>query len=130
MEDGRLLCMGQNAYAKPDISFYNELWILMLDENGCLEPDCEATNILSSTSTAVSLQAGTIYPNPVSDILYVTDVSYDQYKIHDLMGRLIQQGEFTTEIALSDQLSSGMYILQLKKNGRLISVFKFMRSVE
>ena len=130
MEDGRLLCMGQNAYEKTDQPFYNELWLLMLDENGCLEPDCEATNILSNTSSAVSLQAGTIYPNPVSDILYVTDVSYDQYKIHDLMGRLVQQGEFTTEIALGDQLSSGMYVLQLKKDGRLISVFKFMRSVE
>jgi len=130
MEDGRLLCMGQNTYEKTDQPFYNELWILMLDENGCLEPDCEATNILSSTSTAVSLQAGTIYPNPVSDILYVTDVSYDQYKIHDLMGRLVQQGEFTAEIALSEQLSSGMYVLQLKEDGRLISVFKFMRSVE
>jgi len=127
MEGGRLLCIGQSAYAKPDISFYNELWLLMLDENGCLEPDCEATNILSSSSTAVSLQAGTIYPNPVSDILYVTDVSYDQYKIHDLMGRLVQQGEFTTEIVLSEQLSSGMYVLQLKKDGRLISVFKFMK---
>jgi len=103
---------------------------LMLDENGCLAPDCEATNILSSTSTAVSLQAGTIYPNPVSDILHVTDVSYDEYKIHDLMGRLVQQGEFTTAIALSEQLSSGMYVLQLKKDGRLISVFKFMKGEE
>ena len=130
LEDGRLLCMGESAYAKPEISFYRELWLLMLDENGCLAPDCEATNILSSTSTAVSLQAGTIYPNPVSEILHVTDVSYDQYKIHDLMGRLVQQGEFTTEIALSDQLSSGMFVLQLKKDGRLISVLKFMRSVE
>jgi hypothetical protein len=127
LDDGRILCIGENAYAKPELSFYRELWILMLDENGCIELDCDPTTILTSTSSSVDLQQGKVYPNPVSDVLHIGDVSFDRYKIYDLMGRLVQEGNFTTKIELRDQLSSGMYVLQLKEEGKLKSVFKFFR---
>ena len=127
LEDGRLLCMGESAYSKPETSFYRELWILMLDENGCLEPDCASTSILTNASEVQSLLQGKIYPNPVSDILHIADVSFDEYKIYDLMGRLILHGDFVSEIHLRGQMSSGMYVLQLKEKGRLKSVFKFLK---
>ena len=127
LDDGRILCIGENAYAKPELSFYRELWILMLDENGCIELDCDPTTILTSTSSSVDLQQGEIYPNPVSDVLHIADVSFDRYKIYDLVGRLVQEGNFTTKIQVSDQIASGMYVLQLKEGGKLKSVFKFFR---
>jgi hypothetical protein len=52
---------------------------------------------------------------------------FDTYKIYDLMGRLVQEGDFTTKIQVSDQIASGMYVLQLKEEGKLKSVFKFFR---
>ena len=127
MEDGRLLCMGINAYRKPEESDYNELWMLMLDEDGCLSPGCGVTNIVTSTSPSSLTQEGSFYPNPTQDRLFVTNVSFDEYKIYDLMGRLILHGDFVSEIHLRGQMSSGMYVLQLKEKGRLKSVFKFLK---
>ena len=127
LEDGRILCIGSNAYEKPELSFFSELWVLMLDENGCLTPNCEPSTILTSTSQTIDLQQGKIYPNPVSDVLTIADVSFDTYKIHDLTGRLIQEGSFATEIELNPQISSGLYVLQLKEEGKLKSVFKFLK---
>ena len=129
LEDGRILCMGEHAYAKPETSFYRELWILMLDENGCLTPDCDPTLVLTDTYEVETFREGNIYPNPVSDILHISEVVFDTYKIYDLMGRLVQEGNFTMKIQVSDQIASGMYVLQLKEEGKLKSVFKFFRQV-
>lgn len=127
LDDGRILCMGENAYAKPEVSFYRELWVLMLDKNGCIEPNCDPTTVLTSTSPTIDLQQGKIYPNPVSDVLRIADVDFDAYKIHDLSGRLLQHGPYATEIQLSHTLPKGMYVLTLKDDGRLRSVFKFVK---
>ncbi len=128
LDDGRILCIGENAYSKPDISFFRELWVLMLDENGCIDSNCNPSNILTSTPTVETFDEGTIYPNPVTDILYIFDVYFDTYKIYDLMGRLIQQGTFTDEIHLRQEMNSGMYVLQLKEDFKLKSVFRFIRN--
>jgi len=99
----------------------------MLDEEGCLHPDCEEVTFITSTYRTSPRQEGQIYPNPVSNILRIADVSFDEYKIYDLMGRLIQEGSFTTEINLQHIQASGMFVLQLKEEGKLKSVFRFLK---
>jgi len=128
LEDGRILCMGEHAYAKPETSFYRELWLLMLDENGCLTPDCDPTLVLTNTQTVETFREGNIYPNPVSDILHISEVVFDEYRIYDLMGRLVQEGVYSPTIDLSGLPASGMYVLQLKEEGRLKSVFNLVKS--
>lgn len=44
------------------------------------------------------------------------------------MGRLIQQGTFTDEIHLRQEMNSGMHVLQLKEDFKLKSVFRFIRN--
>jgi len=128
LDDGRILCMGEHAYSKPEIPLYRELWLLMLDENGCLTPDCDPTLVLTNTHTEETFREGNIYPNPVSDILHISEVVFDEYRIYDLMGRLVQEGVYSPTIDLSGLPASGMYVLQLKEEGRLKSVFNLVKS--
>jgi hypothetical protein len=125
LPDGRILCIGEHAYAIPGTSFYRELWVLMLDEEGCLEPGCEETNILTSSHSVQTYDAGVFYPNPTGDILHIRDVEFDEYRVYDLMGRLVESGSFTQRLVVADY-TAGIYVLQLKEKGRLKSVFRFV----
>ncbi len=126
LEDGRILCMGENAYRRPSNNAYRELWMLMLDDEGCLSPGCDATQILTNTSKVQTYNEGRIYPNPSTDILHISEVNFDAYKVYDVTGRLLQQGGFETRIDISG-LPTGMHVLQLKEDNQLKSVFKFLK---
>jgi hypothetical protein len=63
----------------------------------------------------------------VTGILKVEDVSYDAFVISDMMGREILEGGFMTEINLPSRMPFGLYVLQLKEEGKLKSVFKFLK---
>lgn len=128
LPDGRILCMGEHAYRIPGTSFYRELWVLMLDEEGCLEPGCGETNILTNTHTVRRYDKGVFYPNPTTDYLDISEVSFDEYRVYDLMGRLVDTGSFVQRIEVQDY-AAGMYVLQLKEEGRLKSVFRFVVEV-
>jgi len=130
LPDGRLLCIGQSSNLPTGSLLGNEIWILMLDEEGCLEPGCTSDLIVTSTSStpiALPAQTGRIYPNPVSNVLQIADVSFDRYEINDIMGRQVQAGSFTTEVALPSEMPKGMYVLQLIEDNNLKSVFKFLK---
>jgi len=46
-EDGGLIAMGYTYRAEPGFIIYSELWLLAVDENGCLDPaDCPEVRIL------------------------------------------------------------------------------------
>ncbi len=130
LPDGRILCSSTARYKLPDNPIHSEIWLLMLDEQGCLFPDCEELTIITSTSSTLPTQSGSIYPNPVSDILQVADVSFDSYIITDMMGRQVVKGDFDSEIHLPSSIPSGMYILQLVEDNQLKSVFKFLKQKE
>jgi len=127
LSDGRILCASTLRFDLPDNPIHNEIWLMMLDQEGCLFPGCEEVTFITSTSSTLPTQEGRIYPNPVSDILQVADVSFDSYEIVDIVGRQVQVGGFSTEMTLSSQMSKGMYILQLMEDGQLKSVFKFLK---
>jgi hypothetical protein len=54
-----------------------------------------------------------VYPNPVSNILHIEgDIDGGQVSIYDLMGRMVYQSEYQTEIPVS-QLNDGLYFLNI-----------------
>lgn len=53
-----------------------------------------------------------IYPNPVSDILYIKNADGAKYKIVDLSGRIVKSGVYQNGITVSD-LNGGNYIIQI-----------------
>ena len=127
LPDGRILCIGESNNPENGVFVGDEIWLLMLDSEGCLEPGCGTEVIITSTSSTLPTQTGRIYPNPVSNILQIADVSFDSYVISDIMGRQVQAGSFSTEVNLSSAMPKGMYILQLIEDNKLKSVFKFLK---
>jgi len=79
-----------------------------------------ANNVYKNVFTPVSLSttetklnnAISIYPNPVSDILYIKNANASQYKIVDLSGRIVKSGIYQNGITVSD-LNKGNYIIQI-----------------
>ena len=127
LPDGRILCSSTSRYRLPDNPIHSEVWLLMLDDQGCLFPDCEESTIITSASSTLPTQEGNIYPNPVDDVLNLSEVSFDEYLIYDMIGRLKQTGTYSPEVNVQD-LSDGMYVLQVKEKGRLKSIFKFVKN--
>ena len=67
------------------------------------------------------------YPNPVQDRIYLESIDQDfQYQIYNLQGQQIQQGVYRENIEVA-RLSSGIYFLQLSKEGELYQAIKFVK---
>jgi endoglucanase len=65
-----------------------------------------------------------VFPNPVKDKLTVLSASKDEFKITDLLGRIILRGILSdnqTDIDVS-KMPSGLYLLQIKN-----AVEKFLK---
>jgi len=74
---------------------------------------------VQENTEATTLQ---LYPNPVRSTLHIGgDIEGEQVRIYDLMGRMVYQSEFKTEIPV-DQLNDGMYFLNVTtENGQVIN---------
>lgn len=69
-----------------------------------------------STSTN-SLSKISLYPNPVSEVLFIKNAENAAYKIFDLTGKSIKQGSYKNGIAVSS-MSKGIYIIQITEKGQ------------
>ncbi len=68
-----------------------------------------------------------VYPNPASDILYITSKGeIEAIKIINLSGKIIQTSKGTGALSIRD-LSPGVYFVQVRINGKL-SVAKFIKN--
>ena len=80
-----------------------------------------------STLEYAPTNAVSLYPNPVVDVLYISNLKTDQtYEIIDLHGRLIKRGMIHNNdngILLSE-LRSGYYLIRLKE---IEQTFKFLK---
>lgn len=73
---------------------------------------------ITLSKNAPDYQKFQVYPNPFTDILHVLNYhSQDVYRISTIEGKLIKQGQLSSEIDVSE-LSKGMYILQLSSEGK------------
>ncbi|MBB4805475.1 hypothetical protein HNP38_000747 [Chryseobacterium defluvii] len=57
-----------------------------------------------------------LYPNPVKDILYVSNTITDEYKIFDMGGKLISSGKLERGAVNVSHLVKGAYMIQLGEN--------------
>jgi len=53
-----------------------------------------------------------IYPNPVSDVLYIKNADAATYQIVDISGKLVKAGTYKNGISISD-LNKGAYIIKI-----------------
>ena len=80
-----------------------------------------------STRQEVLQEALPIYPNPIEDKLYLETTEQGwSYKILNLQGQQIMQGQYQDSIGVS-QLPSGIYFLQLSRENELYKAIKFVK---
>jgi hypothetical protein len=72
---------------------------------------------------SVSTKPLEIYPNPVQDALYLKNLSGGNYKIHNSLGQIVQEGKCQKGIPVSmNYLTPGQYMLQVEtSSGELYS---------
>lgn len=63
----------------------------------------------NSSSTEIKL-----YPNPVKSILTLTNTSNEEYKIYDMSGRLVGEGNLESGTLNVSKLTNGIYVIQIK----------------
>lgn len=125
LPNGGFLCTGYTFLIENigDPVTAKEAWLLALDEEGCLVPDCE--NLIYSITEEEPL-AFSVYPNPVAQDLNIA-LAHNKgdsdvlIQIHDLQGRLvtskninINEGTITYDASF---LTPGNYILSLTVDG-------------
>ncbi len=93
-----------------------------------IRPVVGASYFIGVEENGPSTGSGTfvVYPNPVSNILHIEgDIDGGQLSIYDLMGRIVYQSEYHTEIPVS-QLNDGLYFLSITTNDGQVINQKFI----
>jgi len=136
LSNGNLAGIGQIA----DLGYNGinqEIWIVSLDENGCIQNfNCEDDIYVLNTNESYPILSSAhelpkmdfiIYPNPIYDKLYLDTPDQNwQYQIFNLQGQQVMQGEYQDYIQVVT-LSSGIYFLQLQQNGNYYQSIKFVK---
>jgi hypothetical protein len=131
LSDGDILAVGYFQYKN------NDMLVMRVDSNGCLDPaECEEVvyiNTLTSTGE-LSLPVGQValYPTPALDLLNIkfeTNTYLLDVEIIDVNGRVIKsdvlmdgQGQIPT-----GSLPDGVYIAMLRDRGDILAVGHFVK---
>lgn len=118
MPDGGYVACGKSVAYLPG---RQRGWMMRLGIDGCLNPDC-----ISSTKEIENNNYFTLFPNPSSEILNITNsdqLAY--YKIFQFDGKLVEAGKYFP-IKLNE-LSSGLYFLQITTKAKGVINLKFVK---
>ena len=138
--DGRIAVVGLQSNLFPNGTPNGDAWLLVLDENGCLEPGCtERDYVISGQEEPVQQPAAAnpawfhLYPQPAGDWL---TVNFDRdlpprcrLLLHSALGRLEMEQPLTAgqQQATLDTsgLPAGLYVLALAtQDGQLLHTQK------
>lgn len=61
------------------------------------------------------------YPNPVKELIFLSDFIDSDYEIYNLLGNMVQKGKSKDNYINVNQLAKGIYVLKLHKNGNVIN---------
>jgi len=131
-DQGNIVAAGRGENFNSSLDHAQYAWLIKTDSMGCLVPGC-AVSLRELTTEPVYLKA---WPNPVSEVLNVLVKSEKplygaQFKLTDMIGRIQRQWEggyeeLQYQIGVQD-LSAGMYFLQLIKDGQLLASEKIIK---
>ena len=62
-----------------------------------------------------------IYPNPVKEIIYLSNITGTEYEIFDILGKSITKGKINESQINVNSLSKGIYILKVKKEEKIFN---------
>lgn len=113
-----------------EAGFYDDIFEVLKRPNGCDFVVKYSLVVLPNEGTGIENQlAGSksIYPNPATNVLYVTNSATFSFMIQDMLGHTIMEGSSSNgSIDISD-LPQGFYFLRLGDEGRE-GVFQFVKT--
>ena len=113
-----------------EAGFYDDIFEVLKRPNGCDFVVKYSLVVLSNEGTGIENQlAGSksIYPNPATNVLYVTNSATFSFMIQDMLGHTVMEGSSSNgSIDISD-LPQGFYFLRLGDEGRE-GVFQFVKT--
>jgi len=125
--DGKIFQANSDFVANSTLNVYSQTGTLLNSFTTTIGANNVYKNVYSSGVLAVAenrqSKAVSIYPNPVSDILYVKNADASQYKISDISGRILKSGVYQNGIVVSD-LQKGTYLIHISdKNNQKTEKF-------
>lgn len=125
--DGKIFQANSDFVANSTLNVYNQTGTLLNSFTATIGANNVYKNVYASGILAVAENRQTktisIYPNPVSDILYVKNADASRYTISDISGRVLKSGVYQNGIVVSD-LQKGAYLIHiLDKNNQKTEKF-------
>lgn len=104
---------------------------IMVKANGNIFFDVSDANFtITKTELAVSdvnKKSVQVYPNPVKDVLSVSNVSTaSSYEIFNTAGQIVSKGTLSTGKVLVNKLTKGVYFINIDDNGTVVKT-KFVK---
>jgi hypothetical protein len=76
--------------------------------------------VISSAATSIQSlsnnSAYSIYPNPAQDVLMINGLTFENYRIFDILGQEVLSGKAVNQVDIS-KISAGQYIIEISANG-------------
>jgi hypothetical protein len=76
--------------------------------------------VISATATSIQSlsnnSAYSIYPNPAQDVLMINGLTFENYRIFDILGQEVLSGKGVNQVDIS-KISAGQYIIEINANG-------------
>lgn len=129
-EDGRIAAVGYQTELFPDGAPNGNVWLLVLDERGCLVPGCEASDyMITGPTTVVGTQQVEaieeyfqVFPQPASDWLTarfsLPPPARSRLRLYNALGQVAAQEALAagarTHTMDTAALSAGLHVLVLE----------------
>jgi len=133
LPSGEIVIAGQISTGVIDNVSTSDLWVVKMDEDGCIGIDDCGQNTYTSTSSIAKSSDVRLSPNPVVNVLDINsnETIFNGFSIFDLTGNLRQNSTFSGtskyKVDTSD-LAPGIYFLAIKDSyGHTISMEKFVK---
>jgi len=81
---------------------------------------------LTANMKGIETSISEIYPNPFKDVLSIKSSGHFSYKIINMSGMLVSEGKGENLIEINDQLSKGLYLIQVQQ-GEKTQSFKVVK---
>lgn len=106
-------------------------------QNDLYFSDTQSRNIFRLESAALNLETATtnrfsLFPNPTNEVIFVRNQINDEfdYAIYDTLGKLVAQGSYNSSGISVDQLSNGLYIIEIQKNSGINTITETIKFVK
>jgi len=118
MPDGGFVACGKAVAFNP---FTQRGWIMRVDANGCLTPDC-----VSSTKEYENNNEFIVYPNPATDLIHISNANQiAAYQIFQFDGKQVASGNsFPIN---SNEFTKGIYLIKIQTKNNQIFTQKIIK---